>query len=85
MVEPVRYPVSQPLKGAGGPTGTWRTMRPVIDHEKCNGCLFCWMFCPEGVVGKDDRTIDYEFCKGCGVCAVECPKQAIVMVKEEER
>jgi len=85
MHKTVLNPVSRPQPGAGGPTGTWRSQRPVVDHDKCNGCLFCWMFCPEGVVGRDDRAIDLDYCKGCGVCAVECPQHAITMVREEER
>lgn len=79
------FPVSTPQKGAGGPTGTWRTYRPVYDAEKCNGCLLCWIYCPEAVISREDRSIDYEYCKGCGICETECPKKAIVMVREEER
>lgn len=79
------FPIARPVKGAGGQTGSWRTGKPVVDIEKCNGCLFCWIFCPEGVISREDRSIDYEYCKGCGICAVECPKNAITMVKEEEK
>ncbi|MDK2880068.1 MAG: pyruvate ferredoxin oxidoreductase delta subunit [Thermoanaerobacteraceae bacterium] len=77
------YPLSQAVKGAGGKTGNWRTVKPVIDLEKCSGCLLCWIFCPEACIGKNDRSIDYTYCKGCGICETECPKKAIVMVKEE--
>ena len=76
-------PLASPTKGAGGPTGTWRTQRPVYDPEKCNGCLLCWIFCPEAVIGKSDRSIDLAYCKGCGICAAECAKGAIKMVREE--
>ncbi len=76
-------PLSRPVKGAGGPTGSWRTSRPVLDGRKCNNCLLCWLYCPEGSISKEDRAIDYDFCKGCGVCAAECPQKAISMVKEE--
>jgi pyruvate ferredoxin oxidoreductase delta subunit len=85
MSKPLVYPLAQPLRGAGGPTGTWRTSRPVLIPEKCSGCLLCWIFCPEGVIGKEDRSIDYELCKGCGICAEECPKKAIIMEKEKGR
>lgn len=82
MPDPV-YPLAQPMKGAGGPTGTWRTHRPILDPVKCNGCLICWLFCPEGVISRKNPIIDYDMCKGCGVCEAECPKKAITMVKEE--
>lgn len=85
MNNPSIYPLSQPAKGAGGITGSWRIARPVFDPEKCNGCLRCWLFCPEGCISKKDRAIDYNYCKGCGICATECAKKAIVMVKEEGR
>lgn len=63
----------------------WRNRTPVIDSEKCVGCLKCYMYCPDGVIRKDKGkvTIDYDFCKGCGICARECPFHAIEM--EEER
>ncbi|GHT00313.1 2-ketoisovalerate ferredoxin oxidoreductase subunit delta [Synergistales bacterium] len=64
----------------------WRVFRPVLDASKCIRCLFCWVYCPDGVIGKEEKdlTIDYDYCKGCGVCAHECPKKAISMVKEGE-
>ena len=64
----------------------WRVFKPIIDHEKCIRCLFCWVYCPDGVIGKEEKelTIDYDYCKGCGICAYECPKKAISMVKEEK-
>ena len=65
-------------------TGTWRVFRPVIDQERCNMCLLCWVFCPDGVVFRQGAGlgIDYEYCKGCGICANECRPKAIEMVKE---
>lgn len=68
-------------------TGSWRTMRPVIDLEKCNKkCWFCFEYCPDSAVKKteDGPVIDYDYCKGCGVCAYECPRKAIEMVVEEK-
>jgi pyruvate ferredoxin oxidoreductase delta subunit len=81
------------LFGAGGATGNltavnsgWRTFKPVIDHAKCIRCLLCWIYCPDGVIGKEEKelSIDYDYCKGCGICASECPKRAISMIKEEK-
>lgn len=67
-------------------TGSWRTMRPVIDDAKCTKkCYFCFEFCPDSSVTITDNgpVIDYEYCKGCGICAHECPKGAIKMTPEE--
>ncbi|UNC91023.1 4Fe-4S binding protein [Candidatus Contubernalis alkaliaceticus] len=83
MDKKILQPVSYPTKGACGPTGTWRSQRPVYDAALCNGCLLCWLFCPEAAIAREDRLINYDYCKGCGICAVECTKNAIAMVKEE--
>lgn len=66
-------------------TGSWRTFRPVIDHEKCIKCKICIEHCPCGVMEleKDIVTIDYTYCKGCGICVEECPTNAIEFIKEE--
>jgi pyruvate ferredoxin oxidoreductase delta subunit len=81
---PFRQPLAQGMTGAAGLTGDWRLQRPVLDPSKCNGCLLCWILCPDGVVAKDTRAIDYEYCKGCGICAKECPRKAITMVRESD-
>ncbi|MBC7231095.1 MAG: 4Fe-4S binding protein [Actinobacteria bacterium] len=76
--------LSVPAVGSVGMTGSWRIFLPVIDGERCNKCLLCWIYCPEACISKDIR-IDYDYCKGCGICAEECPRGAIAMVKEEKR
>jgi len=66
-------------------TGTWRSWRPVMDRAKCNYCMTCWAYCPDGSILVDDSRvmgIDYDHCKGCGICAQECPQDAITMVEE---
>ncbi|MGI9862993.1 4Fe-4S binding protein [Moorella naiadis] len=65
-------------------TGGWRTMRPVIDPEKCNNCLQCWIYCPDGTIEKGAKTvmINYDYCKGCGICSEECSHGAITMLRE---
>jgi len=64
-------------------TGGWRSVRPVIDTEKCTSCMICWKFCPEAcIVVKDGPVIDLDYCKGCGICAEECPVGAITLVEE---
>jgi pyruvate ferredoxin oxidoreductase gamma subunit len=68
------------------PTGAWRTMRPVIDYERCNRCWWvCSEFCPDGAIKVDDEgypQIDLDHCKGCMVCVAQCPPHAIEAVAE---
>jgi pyruvate ferredoxin oxidoreductase gamma subunit len=67
-------------------TGLWRTMRPVINYEKCRGCAWiCSTYCPDGAI--DVRTdghpdIDYDHCKGCLICVAQCPSHAIESIAE---
>ncbi|MDH3634443.1 MAG: 2-oxoacid:acceptor oxidoreductase family protein [Gammaproteobacteria bacterium] len=67
-------------------TGLWRTMRPVINYPKCNGCAWiCSTYCPDGAINV--RTdgypeIDYDHCKGCLVCVAQCPPHAIESIAE---
>jgi 2-oxoacid:acceptor oxidoreductase delta subunit (pyruvate/2-ketoisovalerate family) len=69
-------------------TGNWALSQPAIDEARCNACLLCWIFCPEGVINRrfaGDRelapTIDLAYCKGCGICERECNRGAIRMVE----
>lgn len=66
-------------------TGNWRTYRPVIHLDECNGCAICYARCPEGDIrmdADDKPVIDYDHCKGCLICATECPKHAIEIIRE---
>ena len=68
-------------------TGSWRTMRPVIDKSKCIKCGRCWEFCPDSAIYMDKEgksNINYDYCKGCGICSMECPVKCIHMQKEEK-
>jgi pyruvate ferredoxin oxidoreductase gamma subunit len=68
-------------------TGLWRTLRPVIDHERCNRCWWiCNEFCPDSaiIVAADGTPqIDYEHYKGCLICVAQCPPHAIRAVPEQ--
>lgn len=48
----------------------------------CTHCDTCLVYCPEGVIRRQDGTymIDVDFCKGCGLCVSECPRNAMEMV-----
>lgn len=67
-------------------TGLWRTMRPVIDYERCKRCWWvCSSFCPDSAILVSDEglpKIDYEHCKGCMVCVAQCPSHAIEAIPE---
>lgn len=79
--------LSLPVKGSAGKTGSWRTLRPVLDREKCTKCTLCWVYCPEAAISRDASdcpVIDYDYCKGCGICAHECPTKALTMKREDD-
>ena len=65
-----------------------RTMRPVVDFEKCIKCTLCWLQCPDTVFdvtpdGFYDANL--EACCGCGVCEAVCPEAGcITMVNETQ-
>ncbi|ODT43344.1 MAG: hypothetical protein ABS70_08350 [Nitrospira sp. SCN 59-13] len=68
-------------------TGGWRTFRPVLVADKCNGCWLCFAYCPDGVIAmnQEDRpVVDYAHCKGCQICVHECPTHALVAEREQE-
>ena len=67
-------------------TGDWRTFRPILDPAKCNKCLMCYIYCPDGAVEWrpeiGEIEFNYKYCKGCGICANECRQEAIKMALE---
>ncbi len=68
-------------------TGVWRTLRPVVDQEKCISCGLCNTYCPDGAIslnGEDKPVIDYDHCKGCLICLAQCPATAISARPEQE-
>ncbi len=69
-------------------TGLWRTLRPVIDYDRCNKCWWvCSTFCPDSCISVSDDgvpAIDYDHCKGCMICVAKCPPHAIGTIPETE-
>ncbi len=62
---------------------------PVINYEKCTGCLKCYDFCPHNVFGVEDKKVIVvnpdncvDFCKGCAKGA--CDFEAITFFGDEE-
>jgi pyruvate ferredoxin oxidoreductase gamma subunit len=69
-------------------TGLWRTMRPVLDADRCHHCTWvCTTACPDGAIARDPSgvpAIDYDHCKGCLVCVAVCPPHALRAVPERD-
>ena len=82
--ELMKVPFSKPGSMVAVKTGEWRSVRPVVDANKCVKCGICQNFCPEGIMGVVTKVpeIDYDYCKGCSMCAIECPVKCIEMVRE---
>lgn len=69
-------------------TGLWRTLRPVIEYDRCNQCWWvCSTYCPDAAINVTAEglpEIDYDHCKGCMVCVAQCPPHAIIAISERE-
>lgn len=80
--------ISVPASSEAVPTGLWRTLRPVIDYQRCKRCAWiCSTLCPEGNISLNEAgypRIDYKHCKGCLICMAQCPAHAIGAVPERE-
>lgn len=69
-------------------TGLWRTLRPVVDRDRCRHCWWvCSTFCPDDAIAvnaEGEPVIDYDHCKGCMICVAQCPPHAIAALPEAE-
>jgi pyruvate ferredoxin oxidoreductase delta subunit len=63
-----------------------RTMRPVVDFDKCIKCTLCWLACPDtcfDVTPEGLYDANLKACCGCGVCEAVCPEpNCVTMVNE---
>ncbi len=81
------FTISTPGSAKLYKTGDWRSLRPVVDKEKCIKCGVCYIFCPDmAVLKQEDGTFeaDLYYCKGCGICSQECFTGCITMLAEED-
>jgi pyruvate ferredoxin oxidoreductase delta subunit len=65
-----------------------RTMRPVVDFEKCTKCTLCWLNCPDAsfdVTPEGTYDANLEACCGCGVCEAVCPVEHCISMVDENQ
>jgi pyruvate ferredoxin oxidoreductase gamma subunit len=77
--------IHAPLTSVEVRTGLWRSLRPIIDYDRCRRCWWvCSTFCPDNAIAVADGkpVIDYDHCKGCMICVAQCPPHAIHAVPE---
>jgi len=76
-----------PATSVAVPTGLWRTVRPLIEYNRCHRCVWiCSTLCPDSTIMVNPEgypEIDYQHCKGCLICMANCPHHAIWAVPEE--
>ncbi len=67
-------------------TGLWRTLRPVINYDRCKHCWWvCSTICPDSAISVNEQSepvIDYDHCKGCMICVARCAPHAIETISE---
>lgn len=92
--EDLTQTIVEPGSTMNNKTGSWKTFKPVFNHDTCINCGKCEMNCPDGCIfevknetnanGKNFRESDLDYCKGCGICETVCPVKAITMELEEK-
>jgi len=68
--------------------GEWVPWFPVIDYDRCTGCMQCLKFCLFGVFQETEdelpTVVNPMNCKiNCPACARVCPEAAIIFPKHE--
>jgi len=70
-------------------TGLWRTMRPVLDRDRCRQCTWvCSTLCPDSaihVAADGYPEIDLDHCKGCLICVAVCAPHALTAIPEKSK
>ena len=74
------------LEAAAVPPGGWNPWAPVVDYDRCTGCMQCLSFCLFGVYGVDEQArVEVRHpaqCKTqCPACSRVCPEAAILFPK----
>jgi pyruvate ferredoxin oxidoreductase delta subunit len=92
MGKPMKDPVTgkeggyQPARNTTFLKYATRTMRPVVDFDKCIKCTLCWLACPDtcfDVTPEGLYDANLKACCGCGVCEAVCPEpECVTMVNE---
>jgi len=80
--------LTEPSSSLKNKTGSWRSLKPSWDKNKCVHCQFCTVYCPDNCILMDKKTgkrkeTDLTYCKGCGLCVAVCPVKAIKMIKDD--
>jgi len=69
-------------------TGSWRSLRPILDTKKCINCMRCVIYCPDNCIPiKYNKRLEtnLDYCKGCLICVEVCPVKALSSKKEGEK
>lgn len=68
----------QPFIDQSSSVQNQKSLKAVVDMNKCTGCKICINVCPQQAITLDNiARIDPNKCNGCGICINECPVQAI--------
>ena len=60
-------------------------MPPIINKNKCNGCMNCVTICPVDAFGRQEKGAAYpqvrfpDECWHCNSCVLECPTKACTL------